>query len=205
MAQYLADALDRTVAMGLTKRWWPSFYEPETAAFGGPDGMRIAHELFHTDSVGVLDYLHAPKVDSNGLLDAKATSFLVISTFLRAANQEWSEQGDVWARVEAKRRLPDGVPMERVTAMTPKLHKLLAIDPSPALATSGPLAPAAKWISGLQHSGRAVADAGHAGRLGLGTRAILARHILFHWNRLGFTTRQQAIWARAAREAMLGH
>lgn len=59
--------------------------------------------------------------------------------------------------------------------------------------------------AGMQTSGRTLADAGQEGRLTLGTRAILARHILFHWNRLGFTTQQQAMWARAAREAMLGH
>ncbi|MFI0734978.1 thiopeptide-type bacteriocin biosynthesis protein [Streptomyces sp. NPDC021225] len=204
VAHYLAEPLGCTVAMGLTKRWWPSLYEPETAAFGGPDGMTTAHDLFHTDSVGVLDYLHDVKTDSSGLLDAKATSFLVISAFLRAARQEWSEQGDIWARVEAKRSLPDDVPMERLTAMTRKLQKLLAIDPSPALTAGGPLAPLTKWISGLQRSGRALAEAGHAERLGLGTRAILTKHVLFHWNRMGFTTRQQAMWARAAREAILG-
>ncbi|MEU0925771.1 thiopeptide-type bacteriocin biosynthesis protein [Streptomyces malaysiensis] len=203
VAQYLADTLDPMVAMGLTKRWWPSLYEPEIAAFGGPEGMKIAHALFHTDSAGVLDYLHHVKTASCGLLDAKATSFLVISMFLRAAKQEWGEQGDVWARVEANRPLPDEVPMEQVTAMTPKLQKLLAANPAPAFVPGGPLAPLAKWVTGVQQSGRAIADAGHAERLRLGTRTILARHILFHWNRMGFTTRQQAIWARAAREAIL--
>ncbi|PNG93441.1 thiopeptide-type bacteriocin biosynthesis protein [Streptomyces malaysiensis] len=204
VAQYLATALDPIVAMGLAKRWWPSPYEPEIAAFGGPDGMKIAHDVFHTDSAGVLDYLHYAKAASCGLLDAKTTSFLIISMFLRAARQEWGEQGDVWALVEANRPLPDGVPMEQVTAMTPELQKLLAANPAPAFVPGGPLAPLAKWVTGLQQAGRAIADAGHAGRLRLGTRAILARHILFHWNRMGFTTRQQAIWARAARETILG-
>lgn len=45
----------------------------------------------------------------------------------------------------------------------------------------------------------------HAGDLNLGVRGILARHILFHWNRMGFTTRQQAIWVRAAGETILGN
>ncbi|WP_264296568.1 lantibiotic dehydratase C-terminal domain-containing protein [Streptomyces sp. C8S0] len=56
----------------------------------------------------------------------------------------------------------------------------------------------------MEHGGRALADAAHEGRLRLGLRGILARHILFHWNRMEFTTRQQAIWSRAAREAVLG-
>lgn len=37
-----------------------------------------------------------------------------------------------------------------------------------------------------------------------GLRGILARPILFHWNQMGFTTRQQAIYSRAAREMILG-
>jgi hypothetical protein len=59
-------------------------------------------------------------------------------------------------------------------------------------------------VTGLEHSGQALADAAHAGNLQLGLRGILARHILFHWNRMGFTTRQQAIYSRAARETILG-
>jgi len=46
--------------------------------------------------------------------------------------------------------------------------------------------------------------AGRKNRLTLGTRSILARHITFHWNRLAFTPHQQAIWAEAAREAIIG-
>ncbi|CAL9549068.1 hypothetical protein SUDANB1_04391 [Streptomyces sp. enrichment culture] len=43
-----------------------------------------------------------------------------------------------------------------------------------------------------------------AGSLRHGLRCIPARHILFHWNRMGFTARQQAIYSRAARETILG-
>ncbi|WP_416962493.1 thiopeptide-type bacteriocin biosynthesis protein [Streptomyces sp. Agncl-13] len=199
----ISTALDNAVSRGEITRWWPSLYEPETTAFGGPIGMDIAHGLFHTDSVGVLDYLDRDSTDDRGLLDPKATSLLVISLFLRAAHQEWSEQGDVWARVEAARPLPDNVSVERVTAMTGAMHRLLTIDAVPALAAGGPLTPMAEWIAGFERGGRALGHCGREGQLTLGTRSILARHILFHWNRMGFTTRQQAIWARAARETTL--
>ncbi|XUL89043.1 thiopeptide-type bacteriocin biosynthesis protein [Streptomyces galilaeus] len=200
----ISEALDSAVARGVVRHWWPSLYEPETTAFGGPIGMDIAHGLFHTDSVGVLDYLHHAGADGCGLLDPKATSLLVISHFLRAAHQEWSEQGDVWARVEAARPLPDDIPVERVTAMTGTMHRLLTIDAVPTLAAGGPLAPMAEWTAEFERGGRALGHSGREGRLSLGTRSILARHILFHWNRMGFTIRQQAIWAHAAREAILG-
>ncbi|MEU0118553.1 thiopeptide-type bacteriocin biosynthesis protein [Streptomyces bobili] len=197
-------ALDSAVSWGVAKRWWPSPYESETVAFGGTDGMRIAHALFHADSVGVLDYLHGPATEASVPLDAKATSLIIITLFLRAAGQEWSEQGDIWARVEAKRPLPDDVSPERVTAMTGTVRKLLTADTAPTLTVGNPLAPLAEWADAIERSGQALGNAGREGRLGLGTRGILARHILFHWNRMGFTTRQQAIWSRAARETILG-
>ncbi|MFF9101593.1 thiopeptide-type bacteriocin biosynthesis protein [Streptomyces rubrogriseus] len=204
MSKNIAELLDTAVSGGGVSRWWPSHYEPETTAFGGPDGMSIAHDLFHTDSLGILDYLHHPHGDESNLLDSKTTSLLLISLFLRAAGQEWSEQGDVWARVEAARPLPDDVPLDRVTTMTPAMHKLLTTDATTALSASGPLFPIAGWSSGMEHTGRLIGRAGRDGRLHLGTRGILARHILFHWNRMGFTPRQQGIWARAARETILG-
>ncbi|WP_308406124.1 hypothetical protein [Streptomyces naphthomycinicus] len=59
-------------------------------------------------------------------------------------------------------------------------------------------------MAGPEDGGRALATAAHEGRLRLGLRGALARHIFFHWNRMGFNTRQQAIWLGAAWEAALG-
>ncbi|MEU3185143.1 thiopeptide-type bacteriocin biosynthesis protein [Streptomyces sp. NPDC006923] len=203
--KHIADALDSMVSWGVARRWWPSLYEPESFAFGGSAGTAIAHKLFHADSVGVLDYLRRTTTRTDpGLLDPKATSLLLISLFLRAAGQEWSEQGDIWAKVEAKRALPDDVPAERVSTMTGTLRKLLTADSGPLLTADGPLAPLADWAAAVEHAGQALADADREGCLSLGTRSILARHILFHWNRMGFSTSQQAIWTRAARETILG-
>ncbi|KOV78422.1 hypothetical protein ADL02_24970 [Streptomyces sp. NRRL WC-3723] len=172
-------------------------------AFGGPDGIAISHSLFHTDSIGVLDYFRQAAEGTKGLLDAKATSFLLTTLFLRAAGLEWGEQGDVWGRVEARRPLPDDVPVDKVSAMAEQLQRFLLLDSAPALA-DGPLTPLGSWVTGLEVGGRALAAAAYEGRLALGLRGALARHVLFHWNRMGFNTRQQAIWSRAAREAALG-
>jgi Flp pilus assembly protein CpaB len=59
-------------------------------------------------------------------------------------------------------------------------------------------------VAGLEEGAGALTDAAQAGRLTLGLRSVLARHITFHWNRMGFSAGQQAIWSRAAREALLG-
>jgi len=86
--------------------------------------------------------------------------------------------------------LRDDTPVQRVTAMTGTLHRLLAIDAPPTLAADGPSTPAAKWVTEMEHAGRALGYAGREGQSSFGTRSILARHVLFHWHHLGFTTRQ---------------
>lgn len=200
---HVSEALDSAVSWGVVKDWWPSLYEPETLAFGGPDGMTIAHSVFHTDSVGVLDYQQSAAGGATGL-DAKATSLLITTLFLRAAGLEWGEQGDVWGQVEARRPLAEDVPPDKVSSLADSMRQLLLRDTGPALA-NGPLTPLGNWVTGMEHGGRALADAARNGRLGLGLRGVLARHLLFHWNRMGFNARQQAIWSRAAREAALGY
>ncbi|MEU3342637.1 thiopeptide-type bacteriocin biosynthesis protein [Streptomyces sp. NPDC006668] len=200
---HITEALDSAVSWGAVKDWWPSFYEPETLAFGGPTGMAIAHSVFHADSVGVLDYQQHVTAGNVALLDAKATSLLVTTLFLRAAGLEWGEQGDVWGQVESRRPLPEDVPADKVSALADSMRQLLLRDAGPAL-TDGPLAPLRSWVAEMEHAGRSLATATRDGHLGLGLRNVLARHLLFHWNRMGFNARQQAIWSRAAREAALG-
>lgn len=83
--------------------------------------------------------------------------------------------------------------------MTAALRQLLTLDARPALA-DGPLTPLRTWTTSMERGATALADAAPAGSLQLGLRTILARHVLFHWNRMGFTNHQQAIWALAARQ-----
>ncbi|POX43362.1 bacteriocin biosynthesis protein [Streptomyces sp. Ru73] len=199
----ITEALEGSVARGAVAAWRRFPYEPETVAFGGPAGMKIAHELFHTDSIGVLDYLHVAGDSREVLLDAKATSLLAMTLLMRAAGLELGEQGDVWGQVEEHRPLAEGVPPDRVSSMAGVLRRLLLIDVQPLLA-DGALTPVRDWFQGLEQGGLALADAWNNGRLALGMRGVLARHVLFHWNRMGFTLRQQSIWSRAAREAILG-
>ncbi|EMF52969.1 hypothetical protein SBD_6045 [Streptomyces bottropensis ATCC 25435] len=163
----------------------------------------LGHTLFHTDSVGVLHYHQHAAEGTGGLLGAKETSLLVTALFLRAAGLEWGEQGDVWGQIEARRPLPEDVSPDQVSRMADTLRRLLTLDAGPTL-TDGPLVPLGNWVTGMERGGRTLADAARAGSLQLGLRGILARHVLFHWDRMGFTTRQQAIWARAARETVLG-
>ncbi|MFF5476722.1 thiopeptide-type bacteriocin biosynthesis protein [Streptomyces sp. NPDC012935] len=201
--EHVSKALDSTLSCGVATQWWPSQYEPEAVAFGGPHGVRLAHALFHADSVGVLRYYQHVTDDRGELLGPKETSLLVTTLFLRAAGLEWGEQGDVWGQVEARRPLSTDMSPDKVSGMVGTLRRLLMLDAGPAL-SDGPLMLLRAWVTSMEHGARALSAAARAGDLQLGLRGILARHILFHWNRMGFTTRQQAVWARAAREATLG-
>ncbi|NBE51188.1 thiopeptide-type bacteriocin biosynthesis protein [Streptomyces boluensis] len=200
---HVTEALDSSVSWGVASGWRPALYEPETVAFGGPTGMTLAHALFHADSDGMLDYFRAATDEPSELLDAKATSLLAMTLLMRAARLEFGEQGDVWGRVEERRPLAEEVLPEQVSAMAEPMRRLLLTDARPLL-DSGPLAPVRAWIEALERSGRHLAEAAESGDLCLGKRGVLARHVLFHWNRMGFTARQQSIWARAARVAVLG-
>ncbi|MER7497021.1 thiopeptide-type bacteriocin biosynthesis protein [Streptomyces pharetrae] len=201
--EHTVRALEAAVSWGVVKEWRPSIYEPEIIAFGGPEGMTIAERIFHADSAGVLAYDQLAADAPKGLLDAKATSLCVLTLFLRAAGLEWGEQGDVWGQVEGRRILPTDVPLDKVSGLVSPMRKLLALDAVPALA-DGPLTPVATWVDDMERGGRDLKTAAETDRLSLGLRSILARHVMFHWNRMGFSSRQQAIWARAAREATIG-
>lgn len=206
MAKGVTAALDTALARGAARRWSTAPYESETYAFGGTEGMRIAHELFHTDSLGILDYREHASTGPAGLLgNAKSTSLLALTMFLRAAGQEWSEQGDVWARVAAKRPKPEQTAAARMANLTGDLRRLLMIDPTELLKETGALAPISPWIDGLESAGHALAQATSEGHLSAGTRGILARHVLFHWNRMGLPTTTQGVLAHAARDAVLGN
>ncbi|MEV7417009.1 thiopeptide-type bacteriocin biosynthesis protein [Streptomyces sp. NPDC089919] len=201
VAAFLAGHLDSAVSWQVVTRWLPAHYEPATTACGGPAGLQVAHALFEADSAGVLAYLHATGGGSTGVVDAKAVSLLLMTVLLRAAGQDREEQGDVWARVERLRPLDGGIPSEQVVAAA---HRVLVVDTAELLAGDGPLAPFAAWTAGLAQAGRQLAAADREALLTDGLRSVLARHVVCHWNRMGFGPRQQAVWARAAREALLG-
>jgi hypothetical protein len=84
----LGAAFDELVADGRIGSWSPGIYEAETAAFGGDEGMDLAHELFCEDSRAVLDLLR----DGGSGLGRRKLSLLLCSILMRAAGLEWYEQ-----------------------------------------------------------------------------------------------------------------
>ncbi|MEV4502585.1 thiopeptide-type bacteriocin biosynthesis protein [Streptomyces klenkii] len=195
--------LDGIAASDRLHRWWPGVYEPETAAFGDTEGMRVAHELFHADSRAVLNLPRHQKLP----LGRRELSLLLCGTLMRTAAVEWYEQGDVWHRVARMRPLPDDVPAGRLEELADGLRHLMLADTAPdgpLVGKDGPLAFAADWASAFREAGAALGQATRSGTLGRGLRHVLAYHVIFHWNRLGLPARQQSILAWAARSVILG-
>ncbi len=176
---------------GTLQRWAVTIYEPEVRAFGGADGIQLAHDLFHADSHHLLNHLRRCRSDYR-----RELGLLLGTLLLRAAGQEWYEQGDVWARVAAHRPTSQ-LPVSEDTAEG--VHRLLTAR---TYSAHSPLAAAPDWPAAFQHAGEGLAELALHGRLTRGLRAVLAHHILFAWNRAGIPTDQQGILAAAAAQAI---
>ncbi|WP_435581589.1 thiopeptide-type bacteriocin biosynthesis protein [Amycolatopsis thermoflava] len=202
LVQTLSAALDDLTASGHLHSWWTGIYEPETAAFGDQAGIDIAHALFCADSNAILTVAQRRDIG----LGRRELSLLLCSTLMHAARAEWYEQGDIWHHVSQQRPLTADITPGNIAAMAAAVRQpLLAGIPAqgPQLDPDGPLAPIASWARAFRDAGHALGAAAGQGRLHRGLREVISYAIIFHWNRLGFTARTQAILAHAARTAIL--
>lgn len=170
--------------------------------------MATAHDLFHADSWGVLDYLrcHDSSTVPSGTLGRRELSVLLCSALFFGAGQEPHEQGDIWHRVEQLRPLPSDTPAARLSGMTAALQVLMTLNTSPTsplFAEQGALAFLAPWAAAFETAGRRLGGAAHTGALHRGVRDVLAHHVIFAWNRMGLDSRTQGILARAARDTAM--
>jgi thiopeptide-type bacteriocin biosynthesis protein len=197
------QVLDELTAAGALTGWWPTIYEPETAAFGGPAGIHAAHGLFCADSRGVLDYLRHPQPG----LGRRELSLLLLGGLLHTAGLDWFERGDVFARVTQLRPTPHTDAADpRIQELAGKIRGLLTLPPDASnelFTAAGATAFAAPWRAAYTTAGHRLADAAAAGTLHRGLRAVITHIVIFHWNRFGLPAQTQAILARAAVEAFL--
>ncbi|WP_410814897.1 thiopeptide-type bacteriocin biosynthesis protein [Micromonospora sp. 067-2] len=178
----------------LTERttWTSDIYEAETHAFGGHDAMTAAHALFHHDSRHLLVYLHQHPTTR------REHSLILCTALMRAAGMDLNEQGDVWAQVVQLRagHLNRASPTDagRWERFTGDVRRLLLGAPR----TTG------DWHTAFANAGAALHRHRERGALTRGLRAVIALHVIFHWNRLGLPATTQATLARAAQEAIFG-
>ncbi|MGK4581753.1 thiopeptide-type bacteriocin biosynthesis protein [Kitasatospora sp. HPMI-4] len=192
-------AITGSLADSRVTGWTPVIYEPEVHAFGGEFGMDAAHTFFHEDSRQVLDYLAAP-----GERDRRCElAILLVTALLRGADQEWYEQGDVWAKVAAHR--PAGDAPEQVARLGPALQRLVSVDTGPrSVLAHGALAFASPWLDVHARAGRRLVHLAHDGQLTRGLRSTLAHHVLFHFNRMGLPPAVQGAIAATASSLVFG-
>jgi protein-L-isoaspartate(D-aspartate) O-methyltransferase len=200
----LRATLDQLTRTGSLRAWNPAIYEPETLAFGGPAGMHIAHDLFCRDSAKTLDLL-AGNTDSLAAAGRTELSLLAISRMLRAAGLDWYEQGDVWATVAASRHGPDTAMCVVGEDVPAAVRRLLTLDTGPdtALVTNGPLDIHRTWLDAFDNAGAQLGTLTRIGQLTRGLRAVLAHHVIFHWNRLALPSSDQLTLATLAQDALL--
>ncbi|MEU8178845.1 thiopeptide-type bacteriocin biosynthesis protein [Microbispora hainanensis] len=174
-------------------------YEPETHAFGGPEAMQVAHELFHRDSRHIL----ARAVHLTPALGRRETAILLSAVLMRAAGLDWYEQGDVWAKVAEHRPGESAWPPERQAELSQAMHRLLTADVRAMCdAENAPLATYRPWVTAFKDAGQGLADLAAQGRLLRGLRAVLAHHVIFHANRVGLPSSDQSAIAALAVHAV---
>ncbi|GGK36306.1 hypothetical protein GCM10010124_31160 [Pilimelia terevasa] len=170
--------------------WTPDIYEPETHAFGGTEAMTTSHTLFHQDSRHLLRYLqHQPT-------DRRERSLVLCTALMRGAGLDLNEQGDVWARVAEHRA-------EHFT-QPPSSHTWGGFIRSVGQLITGTVRTTDEWHAAFINAGATLQRTREAGRLTRGLRAVLALHVIFHWNRLGLAATTQAALAHAGHEATFG-
>jgi len=209
--QLIEDAARQMANADRSLKWAAHIYEPETRAFGGESGMTAAHKLFHQDSRHVLAYLSTraqTSPDSRHAFPAgrRELSLLLVTAMMKAAGLDLFERGDAWAKVADLRPPARQAPAEEWRHFKTVTQRLITADTSPATAlrTSGTLRSASTWLTAFEQAGITLRQLADEGTLTRGLRAIVAHHVIFHWNRIGLPARTQANMALAASEVIFG-
>ncbi|MFE2345592.1 methyltransferase, FxLD system [Kitasatospora cineracea] len=197
-APVVTGLLENLAGTGLLRSWATVVYEPETTAFGGEEGMEVAHHLFHTDSRHLLTRAARPAPPTLGRAE---TATVLVSAMFRAAGLDRYEQGDVWAQFAALRDTPEPVEPERAARQAAAAGHLMRLDTRALTHHNAPLAGHATWVAAFEQAGQDLARLARAGRLSRGLRAVLAHHLLFHANRAGLPIGHQAALAARALDA----
>ncbi|MFJ4973023.1 methyltransferase, FxLD system [Streptomyces sp. NPDC088755] len=169
--------------------WTGGIYEPETHAFGGPEGMEVAHDVFCADSPSTLAETGTP--------GARERSVMLLSAMIREAGLDPFEAGDVYARWASSRppvNPPQGAALEKaVSAMRRLMNADAALRPQPE----------AGWgerVAAFEDAGRRLRRLAADGRLIRGIRGVLAHHAIFAFNRAGVPVDAQAATAWLGRQ-----
>ncbi|WSI44773.1 methyltransferase, FxLD system (plasmid) [Streptomyces sp. NBC_01340] len=164
--------------------WTGGIYEPETHAFGGPEGMEVAHDVFCADSPAALAETGTP--------GARERSVMLLSAMIREAGLDPFEAGDVYARWAALRppvTPPQGTALEHAVSAMRRLMNADAARRPDAEAGWG------ERVAAFEDAGRRLRRLVADGRLIRGIRGVIAHHAIFAFNRAGVPADAQAATA----------
>ncbi len=172
-------------------------YEPETCLFGGPEGMRIAHQFFCADSEFLSRWLALSGPEVRQAIPS-GLSLSLIFHFLRSAGLDMFETWDVFDRVYAKRRRgldrdDDHNPIENFAIKVIETGHAAISSAMPELQRNL----TEKYSLALERLGQTLASAFYSGKLRCGMREFAVPLILFHWNRVGMDGAKQWALSRA--------
>ncbi|MET8160343.1 methyltransferase, FxLD system [Sphaerisporangium sp. NPDC005289] len=188
-----ADLLDQFVADEFAAGWVAGVYEPETEAFGGAQGMAIAHEVWCADSPAALAGTGSPH--------ARERCILLLSAMNRAAGLDPFEIGDVWAKVgDLRPAVNPPHASHRASAIT-AMRRLMNADAAQRDTTEP------GWpdrVAAFEDAGRRLARLAAGGQLRRGLRAVLAHHVIFAFNRAGISVAEQAAAAWLGQHVAFG-
>ncbi|WTL60475.1 thiopeptide-type bacteriocin biosynthesis protein [Streptosporangium sp. NBC_01495] len=173
--------------------WGGGLYEPETEAFGGPESMAIAHEVFCADSPAALAQTGSPLAKERGIL--------LLSTMNRAAGLDPFEIGDVWAKLANHRPPIDPSDAARRAAAVTAMRRLMNADAAQRETTEPGWA---DRVAAFEDAGRRLARFATGGHLRRGLRAVLAHHAIFAFNRAAVPVAEQAATAWLGRHVAFG-
>ncbi|WP_394813768.1 methyltransferase, FxLD system [Streptomyces litchfieldiae] len=156
--------------------------------------------MFHEDSHHLLTYQPGP-----GHLGRRETAVLLMSAMMRAADLDWFEQGDVWAKVaELRPTTSEPLTPEKATAQAPAMRKLMTSDAHSLCRPNGPLDGHTEWVSAFERTGATLAHLARSNGLTRGLRAVITHHVIFHANRAGLLRDEQHAISHIAREVVMG-
>jgi thiopeptide-type bacteriocin biosynthesis protein len=201
-AERVHDVAKALHAAGHARQWVQGIYEPETVAFGGPDAMAAAHRIFHADSRHIIRHL-SPGPDSSAG-NRRELSLLLCTALMRHAGQDRFERGDIWSKVAELRPGLAATDRPEWAGLRNAVRAIISVDTSPDTALrTRELHQAGHWLTSFEAAGDELKALAGQGLLTRGIRAVLAHHVIFHWNRLGLPARTQANLATAAASACI--
>jgi thiopeptide-type bacteriocin biosynthesis protein len=192
----LAQTLHEMAAGRQILSWAYGSYEPEVFQFGGESGLTLAHAYFTAESLAVMAFLRA-RIGGSSSMSPERFSILLLDTLLRSVVEDELEVWDVWGNMELTGRL-DRPAIQKYSAEgagAPSQLRLRDQLRGVYFGSQRVAEPERAFFESYRSQTSPIAgkfrELDQTGRLLWNKRRILPFWIIFHWNRMRFSFRQQ--------------